>query len=138
MLYLQGASGTHTIIFRMDACRRDPAVVKHHITGKLPAHLTSLKSEPRHRFVMKGQKGLYYKAGKGNPYPGFTTCSLGREELAGRFSAKFDLPMDISQGAHKVIFADFDERTGRILIITNWYLLYEGQGTRICLADLPP
>ena len=138
MLYLQGTSGTHTIIFRMDACGRDPVVVKHHITEMLPVHLTSLESGLRHRFVMKGRKGLYYKAGKGNPYPGFTTCLLGREELAGGFSAEFDLPMDISQGAHKVIFADFDERTGRILISTNWYLLYEGQGTRICLADLPP
>ena len=39
VLYLQGTSGTHAITFRVDACGRDPVVVNHDITGKLPVYL---------------------------------------------------------------------------------------------------
>ena len=138
ILYLQGTSGTHTVTFRMDACGRDPIVVKHHITGKLPAHLASIEGGNRHRFVMKGRKGLYYKIGHDSD-PGFATCLLGREELVGRYSVELELPEDDLLDDHKVTLADFDERTGRILIGTDRYGEYnEDRGIRIYLADLPP
>ena len=141
VLYLQSSSGTHTITFRMDACGRDPVVVRHHITGKLPAHLTCLEEEKAEddRFVMKGRKGLYYNV-EGDSSPNFSTCLVGREELAGGFHADVDPlscvdPMD----EHEVRLADFDERTGRILIGTGPYFAYEkDKGIRIYLADLPP
>ena len=117
MLYLQGVSGTHTITFRLDACGRDPVVVKHHITGNLPAHLTFLeRGRWAHQFVMRGRKGLYYNVDvEGDSYPGWATCLLGREELAGGFSANVELPEDCDWEKHEAKLADFDERTGRIL-----------------------
>ena len=138
VLYLHCTSGTHTITFRVDARGRVPVVVNHHISGKLPIHLTSLNAEDEedHRFVMKGRKGFYYNVSEGEAYPGFATCLLGREELAGGFSAGVDT---LSLEGHEVRLADFDERTGRILIGTGRYQEYErDQGTRICFADLPP
>ena len=138
MLYLQGASGTHTITFRVDTRGRDPVVVKH-TTGKLPVYLTPLEGdEDSHRFVMKGRKGLYYNVGEGAS-PGFATCLLGGEELTSGFSADVELPEDADWWEHEVTLADFDERTGRILIGTNRIVAYhDGQGIRIHLADLPP
>ena len=138
MLYLQGASGTHTITFRLDACGRDPVVVKHHITEKLPAYLTSLEGGGwDHRFIMKGRKGLYYNVGvERESYPGWATCLVGREELMGGFSTDMELLGDGDWEEHEVRLADFDERTGRILIGTHLY--HEGQCIRIHLADLPP
>ena len=133
VLYLQGASGTHTITFRVGACGRDPVVVKHHITGKLPVHLTSIEGGD-HLFVMKGRRGLYQ--GGGVPPSEFATCLLGREELTGRFSADLELPGEDISERHEVGLVDFDERTGRILISTN---KPEEYGCiRIYLADLPP
>ena len=135
VLYLQGTSGTHTITFRVDACGRDPVVVKH-TTGKLPVYLAPLEGdEDSHRFVMKGRKGLYYNVGEGI-FSGFATCLLGGEELMSGFSADVDVS---DEREHEVTLADFDERTGRILISTDWYgAENEGQGIRIYLADLPP
>ena len=141
ILYLQGTSGTHTTTFCLDACGRDPVVVKHYITGKLPAHLTSLEEGGwAHRFVMKGRKGLYYNVGvEGESYPGWATCLVGREELAGGFSADVELLGPGDWEEHEVRLADFDERTGRILIGTHLCAAYnEGQCIRIHLADLPP
>ena len=114
MLCLQGASGTHTITFRLDACGRDPVVVKHHITEKLPAYV-----------------GVERES-----YPGWATCLVGREELMGGFSTDMELLGDGDWEEHEVRLADFDERTGRILIGTHLY--HEGQCIRIHLADLPP
>jgi hypothetical protein len=131
MLYLQGTLGTHTITFRMNASGRDPVVTEHRISGGLPAYIASLEGEGGRRFVMKGRKGL--------GYPGFNTCLLGREELAGGFSVDVELPEDSIWNEHEVTLADFDERTGRILIGTNRYgAVNEDQAIRIYLADLPP
>ena len=138
-LYLQGTSGTHTISFRFNACGRDPVVTKHHIAEKLPAHLTSLEEGDDDRFVMKGRKGLYHNVGEGTSHPGFATCLVGREELAGGFSADVDLSADESWGEHEIRLADFDERTGRIVIGTDRSGGFtEDRGIRIYLADLPP
>jgi hypothetical protein len=138
MIYLQEASGTHTITFRMDASGRDPVVVEHRVSEKLPAHLASLEEGYPDRFVMKGRKGLHYNV-DGVSSCEFGTCLLGREELAGRFSIELELPGDGSWDEHEVRLVDFDERTGRVLIGTNRYGAYnEGQAIRIYLADLPP
>ena len=138
VLYLQGTSGTHTITFRTDACGRGPVVVKHHVIRKLPANLTSLEGDD-HLFTMKGRKGLHYM-GEVALHSEFSTCLVGREELTGRFRADLDVNKGkIQWDNHEVKFADFDERTGRILIGTNERGPDgEGQGTRIYLADLPP
>ena len=134
VLYLQGASGTHTITFRMVACGRDPVVAKHHITGKLLAHLVSLEGDD-HLSVMKRRKGLYY----GEEIPDeFATYLLGREELTGRFIIDIRIPGGSLEDDHEIRLVDFDERTGRILIGTNWYGFYGPEGIRIHLADLPP
>ena len=136
VLYLQGASGTHTIRFCLDACGRNPVVTKHHITEKLPAHFAPRRKDS-HGFVMKGRKGLCYGVGEKDAY--LNTSLLGREELAGGFSADFHLPEDRYWEEHVVTLADFDERTGRILIGTDRCDGYnEDEGTRIYLADLPP
>ena len=138
VLYLQGTSGTHAITFRVDACGRDPVVMKHDITGKLPAHLASLDGDDYHLLVMKGRKGLYCPADEEAPYYSeFATCLVGREELAGRFTADIELPGENRVGGHYIALADFDERTGRVLMGTT---LYGGGfgGIRLYLADLPP
>ena len=109
--------------------------MKHHITEKLPVHLTS-SEEGNYRFVMKGRKGLRYRLGEEGPR--FDTCLLGREELTGGFTADVDLFPDHRWEEHEVTLADFDERTGRILIGTDRLGEFEDQGVRICLADLPP
>jgi hypothetical protein len=137
MLYLQGSSGTHTITFRMDASGRDPAVAEHHVGEDLSARLTHPETGDYDRFVMKGRKGLYYCEGTSYTTK-FATCLLGREELAGGFSAKIE-PDEDWWDEHDIRFADFDERTGRILISTNRCGAYnEGEALRIYLADLPP
>ena len=150
VLYLQSASGTHTITLWTDAGGRDPVVVEHHVTGKLPVHLASLEEggggggggrEDHHRFTMKGRKGLYYNVGEEDVRPGFATYLLGKEELAGAvFSVDVEsTPEDANRGEHKVNLADFDERTGRILIGTSRDRdLGREHGTRIYIADLPP
>ena len=137
VLYLQGASGTHTISFRMGECGRNPTVMKHRITERLPTHLTSPR-EDNHRFVMKGRKGLCYSVGEGVSY--FYTCLLGREELAGGFSVSVELPDDDNWDDHEVRVADFDAGTGRILIGTDRSRGFsrEAEGIRIYLTDLPP
>ena len=137
VLHLQGASGTHTITFHTNTCGRDPVVVKHHITGKLPAHLASVKLTAEgddHLVVMKGRKGLYY--GKEIPDSELAACLLGREELTGRFGADLELPGEDTWGEYNVTLADFDERTGRILIGVS--ADSDDLGIRIYLADLPP
>ena len=136
VLYLQGTSGTHTISFRKRSCARVPLIVEHHTIEELPAHLTPFK-EDAYRFLMKGRKGLSYNVGDRVSH--FDTCLLGREELTGWFSADVGIPGESGPGVHKVKLADFDERTGRILIYTEGYdILNEGEGVRIDLADLPP
>ena len=115
--------------------------MKHHITEKLPAHLTSLEGGDYHRFVMKGRKGIYYTVGEESRYSGFATSLLGREELAGGFSACVVLPGEHDWEGHEIMLADFDERTGRVLIGTDERYgekNSEGEGVRIYLADLPP
>ena len=89
---------------------------------------------------MRGRKGLYYNVDvEGDSYPGWATCLLGREELAGGFSANVELPEDCVWEKHEAKLADFDERTGRILIGTHPSgINNRGRGTRIYLADLPP
>jgi hypothetical protein len=135
--YLQGSSGTHAITFRMGASGRNPVVAEHHVDENLLAHLPSLIIGFYSRFVMKGRKGLFYSVG--NSYTGqFATCLVGREELGGGFHAEIE-PGENWWDEHEVRFADFDERTGRILIGTNRVGAYnEGEATRIYLADLPP
>ena len=136
VLYLQGTLGTRAITFRVDACGRDPVVVKHDISGKLPAHLASLEDD-NPLLVMKGRKGLYYALGEGPPWSEFATCLVGREELTGRLTVDIDIPREDMFDEHLVSLADFDEWTGRILIGTNRYGENVG-GIRIYLADLPP
>ena len=137
VLYLQGPSGTHTITFRMDARGRDPVVWEHRISEDLPAHLRFLEGD-ENLFVMKGRKGLCYGISDGITYL-LDTCLLGREELAGGFSAEVDEPEVGNWEEHVMKFADFDERTGRILITTRRYGAWgESSATRICLAELPP
>ena len=137
VLYLQGTSGTHTITFRVDACGRDPVVVEHHITGKLPAHLASLEDDYP-LLVMKGRKGLYYTTGEEAPYSEFATCLVGREELTRRFTADIELAGEYLLDEDRVVsVADFDERTGRILMGTTLYGENFGN-IRLYLADLPP
>ena len=138
VLYLQGASGTHTISFRVGACGRNPTVMKHHINERLPAHLTSLRGD-NHRFVLRGRKGLHYNVGEGTPY--FYTCLLGREELVGGFTVHVNLLKGRNFEEHKVRLADFDGRMGRILIGTDRSEGFsrEAEGiTRIHLMDLKP
>ena len=136
VLYLQGISGTHTITFRMVANGRDPVVVNHHITEKFPARLASLGDDDL--FVMKGRKGLHH-AGQQGPYISeFATYLVGKE-LTGGFNAGLRIPGGTIWEIQEVELADFDERTGRILIGTNRYVSYGHHcGSRICLADLPP
>lgn len=137
MLYLQGESGTHTITFRMDACGRDPIVSEHRISGELPAHLVSREGDDD-LFVVKGRKGLCYDIGEGDIYM-LDTCLLGKEKLAGGFSADANDSEVGNWDEHVMKFADFDERTGRIMIATRRYGAWgETDGTRICLGDLPP
>ena len=139
VLYLQGISGTHTITFRMDANGRDPVVVNHHITEKFPARLASLGDDDL--FVMKGRKGLHHVGQQGLDISEFATYLVGREELTGGFSAGLGIPGGTIWEIQEVELADFDERTGRILIGTNWYASYGAGhhcGSRIYLADLPP
>ena len=139
VLYLQGTSGTHTISFRLNTRGRDPVVTKHHIAKNLPARLTFLEEEEDDRFVMKGRKGLYHNVGEGPSHSGFDTCLVGREELAGGFSADVELPEDDSWEEHEIRLVDFDERTGRILIGTDRSGGFnKDKGIRIYLADLPP
>ena len=140
VFYLQGTSGTHTISFRLDACGRDPAVMEHYIAEKLPAYLTSLR-EDDHRFVMKGRKGLYYTVGGAVSYTQteFDTRLLGREGSAGGFSAEVRVPEDPEWDGYEVTLADFDERTGRVLIGADRLgMLNTDKGIRIYLADVPP
>ena len=135
ILSLQGTSGTHSIRFWMNARGRDPVVVEHRVTGKLPTHLTSIEGYD-HLFVMKGRKGLHHDISEEGPY--FSTCLVGREELAGGFSAEVEVPEDDDWEEHKISLADFDGRTGRILIGTKRCGDYDrGFGFRIYLADLP-
>ena len=138
-LYLQGASGTHTITFHMDACGKDPVVVIHHITGKLPAHLASVETTIEgddHLFVVKGRKGLYYNKEIRNSE--LATCLLGREELTGRFCVELKPPDEDNWEENQVVLMDFDERTRRILIGTNRLYGDDDEcGIRIYLADLP-
>ena len=140
MLYLQGTSGTHTITFRVDASGRDPVVSGHHISVGSPAHRLPPLQGYENLFVMKGLKGLHYRIGGGEDFL-FNTCLLGREELAGGFTAEVE-DFELEDGywdEHEIIFADFDERTGRILIATNRFEMWEEhKPTRIYFADLPP
>lgn len=135
MLYLQEASATHAIVFRMGASR-SPTVAQHRISGGLPAYLAS-SEENDHPFVMKGRKGLCYSVREGSSE--FDTCLLGVEGLAGGFDAELELPDDGSWDNQEVRIVDFDDRTGRILIGTNRYGEYnQSEAIRIYLADLPP
>ena len=136
VLYLQGTMGTHTITFRVDACGKDPMVVNHDITGKLPVYLASLEDQYP-LLMMKRRKGLYYTIGEEIPYSEFATCLVGREEMTGRFTADIELPEEDTFDRHHVTLADFDERTGRILIGTSRSEESVG-GIRLYLADLPP
>ena len=141
MLYLQGTSGTHTITFRVDASGRDPVVSGHHARGWPPAHRLPPIHGYEKLFVLKGLKGLHYYR-----YFLFKTCLLGREELAGGFTAEVQDFEHDCRDEHKILFADFDERTGRILIATNLRgdigpsSLYreDNRPIRIYFADLPP
>ena len=136
MLYLQEASATHAIVFRMDASGRSPTVAQHRSSGGLPAYLAS-PEENDHLFVMKGRKGLCYSIREGSSE--FGTCLLGVEGLAGGFDAELELPDDGSWDDQEVRIVDFDDRTGRILIGTNQYGEYnQSEAIRIYLADLPP
>ena len=141
VLYLQGASGTHIITFRMDACGRDPVVVKHHITRKLPAHFafveTTIEGDEHLLFVVKGRKGLYYNKEIHNSE--LATCLLGREELTGRFGVELEPPNEDNWRENQVVLMDFDERTGRILIGTDRLYWDDDEcSIRIYLAGLPP
>jgi len=134
VLYLQGGSGTHTIIFRTDPSGRNPVVTEHHISEELPAYLSSIGDD--NLFMVKGRKGLRYEVGGGDPCL-FDTCLLGTEGLAGRFSAEIEGPVDDGFEEHKIRFVDFDEMTGRVLIATHGGVWGESGATRISLADLP-
>lgn len=139
ILYLQEASATHTITFRMDASERDPAIAEHHVIGGPPAYLASLEEEEENdnRFVMKGRKGLRYTVCEGSSE--FGTWIVGIGGLAGGFDVDLGLPDDGNWNEHNVRLVDFDEKTGRILIGTNRYGEYnESEAIRIYLADLPP
>jgi len=137
MLYLQGPSGTHTIIFRMGASGRDPVVAEHRISAGLPTHLASPEGEDVRRFVMKGRKGLCYTVCEGSSE--LRTCLVGNGGLASWFSAELGLPDDGNWDEHEARLVDFDERTGRILIGTNRPWAHNNsEATRIYLADLPP
>ena len=131
VLYLyEGASGTHTITLCMDASGRNPVVAEHHISRGLRHGRNSISSLEREDVCWKGGKGLRWDiSGPGAYLMG--TCLLGREDLEGGFSAKVDLEV------HRIRFADFDERTGRILVATNRRGAGE-EGIRVQLADLPP
>ena len=137
MLYLQGPSGTHTITFRMGACGRDPVVSDHRIITEFPAHLLYLEGN-NDLFVMKGRKVLRYGVIEDGAYL-LDTRLLGREELEGGFSAEVD-ETEVDDWDEQVMsFADFDERTGRVMIAMRQYGAQdETNATRICLADLPP
>jgi len=136
MICFQEASATHTIIFRMDACRRDPIVVEHRVGGGLPVHPASPEDD-HHRLVVKGRKGLRYNFREENPE--FDTFLVGMEELAGGLNAVLELPEDGSWDNQEVRLVDFDEMTGRILIGAHRYGAYNyHQAIRIYLADLPP
>jgi len=132
VLYLQGGSGTHTIIFRTDPSGRNPVVTEHRISEEPPAYLSPKGDDDL--FTMKGRKGLRCDIGREDPHR-MDTCLLGREELAGGFSAFIEGPLDEEWEVHEIKFVDFDERTGRMLIATG--LWGESEATRICLADLP-
>jgi len=135
VLHLQGRLGTHIITFRADASGIDPVVAEHHISKELPAYLFP---EWDGLFKMKGRKGLHYGiGGAGDPYL-LDTCLLGGEGLAGGFCAVIEAPTDGEWEEHKMRFADFDERTGRVLIATHGGWWGETEATRIYLADLPP
>ena len=133
VLYLQGRSGTHIITFRTDASGRDPVAAEHRVSEELPAYLR----EDVDRFTMKGRKGLRYDIGGGGDCL-LDTCLLGREGLAGGFSVVIEGPGYTAWDEHRIRFADFDERTGRVLIATRGGVWGESGATRICLADLPP
>ena len=131
MLYFQERVGSHTITFNMDSSGRDPIVAEHRVSNEIPAHLVRGN---HHLFVMnlKGRKGLSYKIDEESTYPKFNTWLLGSGGLAGGFYAKLRRP---EEQEHEIRLADFDERTGRILIGTNRYA--EDQTMRIYLGDLP-
>ena len=136
MLYLQEASATHIIVFRIDASGRDPIVAEHRISGGLPAYLASLE-EGDHQLVVKGRKGLRYKIRDGSPE--FDTFLVGVEKSVSGLSAVLELSDDGIWDDQEVRLVDFDERTGRILIGTNRYGVYNlHEAIRIYLGDLPP
>jgi len=134
VLYLQGGSGTHTITFRTDASGRDPVVAEHHVSEGRPVYLSERDD---YLFTTKGQKGLHYDDGSGD-HCLLDTCLFGREGLAGGFSAVVDGPVYDDWEEPEIRFADFDERTGRILLATHGGVWGESGATRISLADLPP
>jgi len=135
MLHLQEVSAIHTIVFRMDASGRGPTVAQHRISGGLPAYL-AFYAENDHLLMVKGRKGLcFYEE---NSELEFCTGLLGIEELAGGFDAELKLPDDWSGNEQGVRIVDFDERTGRILIGTNWRGAEYEEPNRIYFADLPP
>lgn len=137
ILYVQEASATHTAIFRMDTSGRDPVITEHHISGGVPAHLTSLEEGDDNRFVMKGRKGIRYTICDGNSE--FYTWLVGVGGLAGGFGAKLALPDDSDWDEQEVRFVDFNESTGRIAMGTNRCTPYnKSEGVRLYLADLPP
>ena len=112
-------------------------VSEHCVSGELPSHLLSLKGDDN-RFVMKGRKGFYYNVSDNGA---LGMWLLGREELAGGFSAAVG-GVDLEgweEPEHEIRFVDFDERTGRISIATDRYGMgRDGEAIRIYLADLPP
>ena len=121
----------------MDTSERNLVIVEHRVDGGIPACFASLDEGHDSRFVMKGRKGLRYNICGGSSE--FGTWSVGKRGLVGGFHAELGLPDDGRWDEHQVRFADFDERTGRILIGTNLCEMYkQDEAIRIYLADLPP
>ena len=113
----------------------DLVVAECHINEELPAYLSPKRDNDL--FMMKGQKGLRCNIRSGDSCL-LDTCLLGREGLAGGFSAVVEDPEDDDWGEHEIIFVDFDERTGRVFIVTDGGTWRDSDAARICLADLPP
>jgi hypothetical protein len=139
VLYLQGSSAMHTIVFHMGTSGRDLPVAQHRISRGLPAYLASIASleEKEYLLVMKGRKGLCVRE---RVYD-YETGLLGIEELAGWLVAEPEfLHCSWDCDYHRVRTMDFDERTGRILIGTAGSFREHVSGneaTRIFFADLP-
>ena len=130
-LWLQGDQVTHTLEFDMDESDF-PVVVNHHITEGQPDYYAG------DHLKLQGRKGMSIEVRQGGEIV-LNTGVLGKPDITRELRAK--LPGRYGGPWRKqdeVKYADLDEVTGRIMIVTGTKE-YNAvpYARRLCLADLP-